>query len=165
LAIGKPETASAPPAPPVDVADLSSRVTPAQELGVWALCVLIASLLPILSAMAEGSVQSKSPGIVGILSRGDLYLIGAVITIGGIGDLGLSLIKRSDKSKKIVALYVLFPGVVLAAYEGILYSQVATQLLAGRTVAHVGQVALLSFIAFLASGILSGVGVYMAAGD
>jgi hypothetical protein len=164
LAIGKPEITSAPSAPPVDVTDLSSRVTPGQELGVWALCVLIASLLPILSAMAEGSVQSKSPGIVGILSRGDLYLIGAVITIGGIGDLGLSLIKRSDKAKKIVALYVLFPGVVLAAYEGILYSQVATQLLAGRTVAHVGQVALLSFIAFLASGILSGVGVYMAAG-
>jgi hypothetical protein len=140
-------------------------IGPMQELGVWALCVLIASLLPILGPLAEGSVESQSPGLVAILSRGDLYLIGAVITIGGIGDLGLSLIQRKEPGGNAGPLFVLIPGVVLAAYECILYSQVAAQLSAGNTVAHIGQVATLSCIAFLASGVLSGIGVYITAGD
>jgi hypothetical protein len=138
-------------------------VSPRQKLGVWALCVVIASLLPILFSLAEGSVQTRPPGLVEILSRGDLYFIGAVITIGGIGDLGLSLI--TNREPRITVLFVLIPGALLAIYEGVLYSQVASQLITGRTVAHVGQVAMLSFVAFLASAVLSGVGVYMAAGE
>ena len=66
---------------------------------------------------------------------------------------------------KVTALYVLIPGVVLAILEGILYAQVASQLLSGKSVAHAGQVAMISFIAFLSSAALSGVGVYMAAGE
>ena len=139
----------------------TAKPTQRQKLGIWALCVVIASLLPIFGALAEGSVQAQSPGLVGILSRGDLYLIGAVITIGGVGDLGLSLISRPN----ITALFVLIPGVILAPYEGILYSEVATQLLTGKAVAHVGAVAMLSFTFFLASAVLGGIGVYMAAGE
>jgi hypothetical protein len=140
-------------------------VTQGQELAVWGFCVVVASVLPILAALGQGSVQAGSPGLMGILSSGNLYLVGVVLTIGGVGDLGVSLINRTDTRAKLTALFVLIPGVILAIFEGIFYAQVTTHLLTDKTVAHVGQVALLSFVAFLASSALSGIGVYMAAGD
>src|SRR5487761_724257 len=159
LASRKSTATTAPPVHSREVPEILRRPSQRQRLGVWALCVVIASLLPIVSALGEGSVQAGSPGLIEILSRGDLYLIGAVIIIAGVGDLGLSMIFCAEP--KVTALYVLIPGVVLAILEGILYAQVASQLLSGKSVAHAGQVAMISFIAFLSSAALSGVGVYM----
>jgi len=61
-----------------------------QRVTIWLLGVVAASLLPVLALVLHAIDNSDPLDLVTLLSRGDLLLIGTVVTIGSFADLARS---------------------------------------------------------------------------
>ena len=72
------------PARPVDAWRKRPDV---QRVTIWLLGVVAASLLPVIALILHDIDNNDPLGLVTLLSRGDLLLIGAVVTIGSFADL------------------------------------------------------------------------------
>jgi hypothetical protein len=61
-----------------------------QRVTIWLLGVVAASLLPVIALVLHAVDNNNPLGLVTLLSRGDLLLIGTVVTIGSFADLARS---------------------------------------------------------------------------
>jgi hypothetical protein len=61
-----------------------------QRVTIWLLGVVAASLLPVIALILHAIDNNDALDLVSLLSRGDLLLIGTVVTIGSFADLARS---------------------------------------------------------------------------
>ncbi|WP_141120374.1 hypothetical protein [Mycobacterium malmoense] len=98
----------------------SRKASIAIKLSVWTVFVVIIGLLPILVDMIRSGMSPHGLDFAQVLGRGELYLVGAVIAAGSIGELVETVVVK-DLSVfptwlKVVGIFICgFTVVALAA--------------------------------------------------
>lgn len=129
-------TDSEPPLNSIEATDLGTpkggRRT--YRATIWILGVAIASLTPLLSTFLHTIDTGQTPDIYGLFSRGDLLIIGVVITIAGFVEVGLSCnVIRLKYIRSIMLLMI--AGVIVLVTQAMWYADISANVLHGGTAA------------------------------
>lgn len=125
--------------------------------------VVVASLLPFVFLFFHGIDGNHWPDLDKVLGRGDLLVIGLVVTVGGMAELVFSM-SRLQARRVAWASYFLIASVLVIVGEAAWYADITVTLLVSQKVADPGSVTRGSLGLFVASFVCSGKCVKTAAG-
>ena len=126
------------------------------HLALWLLGVVVASLLIFLAPVAHGIDTGRAETMRALLSRGDLFLVGAVIGIGSCADLLSALVLREGQGRWALWKGVAFITCILLIYiNAEWYEDLSAKLIDGGTIPNQGSVEAVSIIVFSCSFVTS----------
>ncbi len=123
-----------------------------QRVAIWLLGVVAASLLPVIALILHDVDNNDPLDLVTLLSRGDLLLIGTVVTIGSFADLARAETPRGLNHYKGCLLVIC---ALTAVIQALWYSDLAARAGSGEMHDAVG-VALGTLMVYLFSIVTSG---------
>ena len=124
-----------------------------QRVTIWLLGVVAASLLPVIALILHDIDNNDPLGLVTLLSRGDLLLIGAVVTIGSFADLARSDTPGELNHYKGCLLVIC---ALTAVVQALWYSDLAARAGSRSTMHDATGIAWGTFVVYLFSVVTSG---------
>lgn len=124
-----------------------------QRVTIWLLGVVVASLLPVVALILHDIDNNDPLDLPTLLSRGDLLLIGAVVTIGSFADLARSETPRQLNHYKGCLLVIC---ALTAVVQALWYSDLAARASSGTTMHDAVGIAWGTLVVYLFSVVTSG---------
>jgi hypothetical protein len=133
--------------------------TAKEKTKIWVLATIVASLVPpFLAIIFHGVDRQQIPSLFEMFGRGDLLVIGVVITIGGFGEL-LPVIKRIPDDSMSGMTSAIIGGLLLILAESLWYADITSTILDNKAPPYhfttLGSVVLFAFSAYCSARYVS----------